>query len=576
MTPDPLAEEAALARGGSELSAGRLLLRVGFHTVLLVAMPFIVGGVTGFFAEVSQVSETLDALVRFSATLLLPVLVIQLVAISVKVSRERKALAVDGPLPPLATLRALDRHVRVLTDKGLGMFFGALLALVLALGFKFAELGIIAVLGLSLLYVVSAMGILMSTFVVARFEERLATRGGTIGREFIPVVVESGESVEESFHLERVPVPPGFTLRIHQQLPARLATESRHVVGADVSMQRVTVTRALRRTPRGDWRIGPADVVYSDLFGLTRVSVAQAASARLKVLPRLYPVVVAEAPRSYAKEEGSLTILRKMPTEDWFRFRDYLPGDDTRRIQWKLSVKLGRLQVRLPETVPVARRKVRLVLDNFVPAGWAVGEEAELVIGDALDRLVELWLSLARALSERGEEVLLVLPTGDPMAPFDEHPCKRGMQSRLRELGARVRWQSLTDFTHAGALLEKDQSMTVVTARFVPLPGLPPPMGATLTWVFLPIADALPGPVPGVEHATLKGAFMNHFDAGAEENATFLSFRRAKLRRRLETLRQSMERYTTEGSALVEATLRARGEPFYKVRRSGAAYMLEG
>lgn len=557
----------------------RVVVGIAFHTVLLAFMPFIVGGVTGFFAEVSQVSETFGALARFASMLLLPVLVLQFMGVAVKVRRERAAARDGGDVSTDALLESVHRHVRVLTDKGLGMFFGALLGVALALSFKFAELGIIAVLGLVTLYLLVAAGVVLSTFVVTRFEQRLATRRGTIGREFSPVLVEAGDSVEERFHFERVPVPAGFNLRVQQALPARLATESRHVVGPAVSQQRVTLSLPLRRTPRGDYHIGPAEIAYSDLFGLTRVSVAQAAGARLKVLPRLLPVGLGDTPRASAPEEGVLHVLRKFPTDDHFRFRDYVPGDDSRRIHWKLSLKVGRLQVRLPETVPVTPRKVRLVLDNFLPAGINPGEESDLVLGDALDHLVELWLSLARALTERGEHVTLVLPTGDDERPFEEVECRRGAQARWREVGARARWQTRTDFHQAASANERGLFIVVVTARFSPLPTLPQPQGAWLTWVFLPMVDELPGPVPGVDrfggHKPLD-AFVQPFPAGAEENQLAASGRRAKARKQLEAARVSAVRRAATDSVAVEAEIRARGEIFYRVRRSGPAYVLDG
>lgn len=549
-----------------------MLLGVLFHTVLLFALPFVVGGLTGLFADVSQVRETFSGLLRFAATLLFPVLIIQAIGISVKVRRELAALRAEGPLADGALLNVLHRHVRVMTDKGVGLFVAGLIAVSMSLGFKFAELGIIAILGLSTLYIVVAVGVIVSTFVVARFEDRLATSGGSIGREFSPVVVEAGESVEERFHFERVPVPPGFNLRVHQALPARLATESRHVVGNDVSLQRITLSRALRRTPRGSYHIGAADIAYSDLFGLVRVNVAQAASAKLKVLPRLHTVVLGETPRVLAPEEGVLSILRRMPTDDHFRFRDYVPGDDTRRIHWKLSVKLGRLQVRLPETVPVVRRKVRLVLDNHLPAMLATGDEAELILGDLLDRLVEVWISLARALSERGEDVTLVLPTGDPARPFEEVHCRRGTQMRWREMGAHARWQHLTDLQHIA--LQSDEFSAVITGRFSPIAAVPA-VGPRMTWVFVPPVDEVPGPVPTVQGLNASSAFVLPFPPGAEENGFMEMVRRANARKRLELMRANIETTARQGGAAAEGYFRSRGEPFYKVHRSGAAYVLD-
>lgn len=573
---DPRARDAPL----SETERLKLAAAVVFHTVLLAALPFVVGGLTGFFTDVSQVSDTFGGLARFASAVLLPLLVVQAVGIAVKVRREQAAWRKQGDdVPPHALLRSVHRHVRVMTDKGLGMFFGGLFAVSLSLTFKFAELGIIAVLGLVTLYLLVAVGVVLSTFVVTRFEERLATRGGVIGREFCPALVESGDSVEERFHFERVPVPAGFNLRIHQELPARLATESRHVVGAVSSGQRVTLARAIRRTPRGDYRIGPAEVAYSDLFGLTRVAVAQAAGARLRVLPRMFAVGMQDAPRSLAPEDGALTVMRRVPTEDFFRFRDYMPGDDTRRIHWKLSLKVGRLQVRLPETVPVTRRRVRLVLDNHAPWRLIGNPASELVLGDALDRLVEVWLSLAKALTERGENVTLVLPTGDPAKPFEELACRRGAQPLWRELGSRAAWQGTTDFHQAAASPERGLFIAVVTARFEPLPALPQPQGAWLTWVFLPLVDELPAPVPGTGRfgaATVGDAFVLAFPPGAEENNFLTAQRRLHARRALENARANVERMATAGSAAAEATIRARGEPFYRVRRVGAAYVLDG
>jgi uncharacterized protein (DUF58 family) len=541
--------------------------------VLLFALPFVVGGLTGLFADVSQVRETFSSLLRFAATLLFPVMLVVFVGIVVKVRRELAARRVDGPLRDGELLDVVHRHVRVMTDKGVGLFVGAVVSVALSLGFKFAELGIIAILGLSTLYAVVAVGVIVSTFVVARFEDRLATRGGSIGREFSPVVVEAGDSVEERFHFERVPVPPGFNLRVHQALPARLATESRHVVGNDVSLERISLTRALRRTPRGRYDIGPADIAYSDLFGLVRVNVAQAARAQLKVLPRLHTVVLGETPRVLAPEEGVLSVLRKLPTDDHFRFRDYAAGDDTRRIHWKLSVKLGKLQVRLPETVPVVRRKVRLVLDNHLPAHYAQGDEAALILGDLLDRLVEVWISLARALTERGEDVTLVLPTGDPVAPFEEVHCRRGTQPRWRELGAAARWQPLSDLQHI--TLQQNEFSAVITGRFHPILAVPA-IGARMTWVFVPPGPEVPAEVPSVEGLRAKTAFVLPFAPGAEENGFFEMTRRANARKRLELLRGTVQRAAEAGGATAEAYFRARAEPFYKVHRSGAAYVLDG
>ncbi len=547
-----------------------LVCKIGFHTVVLLLLPFFVGALTAFFTDVSQVSDTLSAMVRFALAMLLPVLVAQLIGIVVKVRRELEAIRARGERTEGALLPAVYRHVRVMTDKGLGLLAGGLISVMLSLSFKFAELGMIAVLGLTTLYVVVAVGILLSTFVVTRFEDRLAADGGSIGREFAPGVVESGDAVEERFHLERVPVPPGFNLRIQQELPTRLETESRHVVGSDVSRQRVTLTRALRRTPRGYYGIGPAEIVYTDLFGLTRVAVAQATGAQFRVLPRFQSVVLDESPRSLAREEGPMSALNKMPTEDYFRFRDYMPGDDTRRIHWKMSVKAGRLQVRLPETVPMVRRRVRLVLDNWLPPYL---DQHSVMLNDLMDRLVEVWISVARALTDRGEDVTLVIATGDPSRPYEELHCSRGTQPRWRDLGARAHWQYAGDLHHVAAAGAKNQYLVVVTARFAQLPTMP--RDANMTWIHVSAAEHVPGPVP--ETAVDRRAMIRlPFSPAAEENGWRGAHSRRMARQHLEKVRQYVLACCERGGPAAEAVIRGRGEAYYKVHRSGAAYMLVG
>ena len=165
-------------------SGALLVARVFFHTTLLAALPFIAGGLAGFFAEVSQVSETLPRLIERASVVLLPLLVVQGVCVFVKVRRELSLT--DAAPSARALLESVLRHTRVMTDKGLGLFFGALAAVVLSLTLKFAELGIIAVLGLSTLYAVVTVGVLLSTFVAQRYEGRLAARGGVkIGRAHV-------------------------------------------------------------------------------------------------------------------------------------------------------------------------------------------------------------------------------------------------------------------------------------------------------------------------------------------------------------------------------------------------------
>lgn len=545
-----------------------LVWRIAFHGILLFALPLIVGVLVSMFAEVSEVSETFTGMIQFVSLFLLPILFVQLLGIGIKVRRERRVRLAEGESGARALFASIHRNVRIITGKGMGLFILSLIAVVLALGLEWAQFGVVAVLGLSALYMAIALGVVASALVVTRFEQRLAARGGSLQRNFRPAVIEAGDAIDEEFHLDKVPVPPGFLLRIHQALPARFETESRYVINTNDSRRRLSLTRPIRRTPRGDYHVGPAEIYFTDIFGLTRVSVALTPGASVKVLPRHCPVALGESPRAPSRGEGVLSVLSKHPTEDYVRFRDYVPGDDARRIHWKLSVKVGRMQVRLPETAPVTRRRVRLVLDTF--AGMRANQDTGL-LDDLLDRLVELWLALARALTERGETVTLLLPTSDPAEPVVEMACRKGGQVRWADLGARAAWQREVDLDELPSAGEQKEQFVIVTARFLALPRL----GSHMTWVFIDPAHHIPAEVPGFKRRW-RDRVLLPFAAGADENGTMEGLRRRLALRMLERERKALAAAVGGAKSTFLASVQARGDGIYRVSRSGATYLLDG
>ncbi|MBI2894671.1 MAG: DUF58 domain-containing protein [Deltaproteobacteria bacterium] len=540
------------------------------HTTALCALPFLVGGITAYFVDVYEVTETLGELVRFCGFLLFPIMLLQLAGIAQKTRREVAVGRESGR--PIGWIEASYRHAKVLTGKGYFLLLVSLGALICALAIKWAQFGVMCVLGLTLVYVASTVGIVVSAFFVGDFAQKTAARRGRVSREMSPAVVSRGDEVEERFQLERVPVPFGFHLVIEDQLHHRLETESRHVASSNVSSRAVTLSGPVRRTPRGVFAIGPAQIWYQDILGLTRVAVAQAAHTTLKVLPRFRPVAIGDPPRSRSKDEDVLTIVSRMPTEDLFRFREYMPRDDTRRINWKLSMKVGRLHIRVPESVPVSRRRVRLVVDSFLPPGLA---NAQGPLEDVLDDLVEAWISLAKALVERGEQVTLVCAAARPGKPLalEELRCKRGSHLLWADLGSAVTWQSQLDLdamlvdSDSGRSAKDAAEPVVVTTRFCRLPDIG---GRRVTWVYLP-PSRHPAPVSG---DGMKAFFLLPFPTGADENSFAESLKRARLRGKRQRLEEWADRAVESGARAAEAQIRGRSEPVYRLQSHGITYTL--
>ncbi|MCB9779105.1 MAG: DUF58 domain-containing protein [Alphaproteobacteria bacterium] len=457
----------------------------------ILFLPFVVGLACSAFFDVSEVADTAGALTFVALVFILPPMALQVLGVIIKVGRERRMLREAGQLGASSTLASIHRHMRIVTPRGWGALFTGAFFVFLSLSAKWASLGLLAVLSLLLFYMVLGVSSFVSTFLVRSFQHGLGRSGGAITRELSPAVVVAGQPAEERFHLTKVPVPPGFLLLVEDRNVPQVQTESRYAVGAGARRTHVTVSGRFRHTPRGLHRFGPAQVYYQDVLGFTRVSVASLATAELKVLPRFRGLEILEPPRSRLEAPDVVCKPHRYATEDHFRFKEYHAGDDTRRIHWRLSIRTGTLQVRLPETKEQSTRQVILVLDSYLPRGRLLADAVGM--GKVLDHLVETWISLAAELEERGDKVTLVAVVDDGAG--QGHVAVERMEGsaghrRWQDLGARVRWQGAYDLPQVLGELDDDLHAVAVSSRFY-APPAESMGGDSFTWIYLPPLDAL-------------------------------------------------------------------------------------
>ncbi len=553
----------------------------------LFLLPFIVGGAASLFLETSEVEETGGVLLLLALLFVLPPLALQAVGVVVKVGRERVFLKKAGRLTFADTLASAHRHLRVVTPRGWAALVTGLTFVLLSLGFKWASLGMLAVLSLLLFYGVLGAASFLSTFQVRTFQRGLGRGRAGIRRELSPAVVLAGEEAEERLHLMRVPVPAGFTLLIEDENPPELETESRYAVGAGTRKKEVTLSGRLRKTPRGLHRLGPARIWFQDALGFTRMSVASLATAELKVLPRFRPLDILSPPRSRLEAPDVLTRPHRFANEDHFRFKEYMAGDDTRRIHWRLSIRTGQLQVRQPETREATTRQVVLVLDSYLPKGRML--EDAVGMGRILDSLVECWISLASELTERGDRVTLVaaVDNGRGITVVERLAGDGSDPRRWQDTGARVRWQGEMDLPRVVGTLGSGVHAVAVTARFFPPPPDALQGGADLTWVHLPPEVALGppeppfwqvlvGPGPGAPLRLLLGLVRLPAPAGSEENGLskqlnnfWRAWRGWSARARLRSLARREGQRT-------RSALEQRGDTLYVIEPGAHGHTLRG
>lgn len=556
------------------------LLRAGFHSTLLFVLPWVLGLAAGAVFDIGEVTETGASFFFYFMLIALPLLFLQLVSIVVRVRRETRAQATFGRRGFSVFVEAVDKHARLLTGRGLGMVMGASIALLCALGLKWGQFAVMAVAGLGLLYMCVTAATVASAFSILSFHERperTKRAQGNIERRMVPPLVTVGDPAQEEFTLSRVPIPPLYRLHISESLPDRLGGETRFALDRNASRESVTVRAPLMQTLRGVYEFGPAEIAYEDIFGLTRVTVASLARVGLRVLPRLSPVVFSKNPKDSSQGEGPFSKHVRFPTDDYYRIREYLRGDDVRRIHWKRSIQIGALQLRMPETVPYRPQEITLALDTYLPPQLDASSDH---VQDALDMLVEGWLSLARALVERGEKVtLLVAAWNGTTYEVKALPAKRSEISRWRSLGAEVRWQSQISPTqlalvHSGqtapnatpSRTKAASSMLWASAGLTPVPPPEGPDGCVV-WV-----DACAFSINQPKDRGLFRRLIAYpFPTGSDENRLKLRSLFSSKKPEAWTL-QEIRRHVDFGLG----AMRGQGIRIYPLRRRGAALVLGG
>src|SRR3954469_4358175 len=133
------------------------LLRAGFHTALLFVLPWLTGALVGMVFDVREVQETSGQFATIFSAVVLPMLLMQLAAIMVKIGREIRAQRASGKHGAGMVVAAIDRHVRVLTARGIGMAAASLAMVAVALSAKWAQFGVLAVAGLGMMYLASTI-----------------------------------------------------------------------------------------------------------------------------------------------------------------------------------------------------------------------------------------------------------------------------------------------------------------------------------------------------------------------------------------------------------------------------------
>jgi uncharacterized protein (DUF58 family) len=205
-------------------------------------------------------------------------------------------------------------------------------------------------------------------------------------------------------------------LLIEDRLPHGLSGRARYAVrGIEAAGER-EASLAVTAARRGRYDIGPMEVAIVDPFSLAHVRRRVLDTTPLLVYPRIEPLAL---PRDAGDRRSlSLSTLRQ-PTgargEDFYTLREYVEGDDLRKIHWPSTAKRSRYMIRQEETPWQTRATI--LLDDRAGAHEGFGESS------SFERAVEAAASLVDLYhrSGYGYRLLTAHQPGLPSSKRSEH-----------------------------------------------------------------------------------------------------------------------------------------------------------
>ncbi|MDX6225336.1 MAG: hypothetical protein QOE64_1712 [Frankiales bacterium] len=244
----------------------------------------------------------------------------------------------------------------------------------------------------------------------------------TATRSELPPRLRQGQSVQVRVDLE-VPRRTGLFV-LEERLHPALGRNRTVPVGGAGEAQRIdyTVTPRLR----GVYEVGPLVAVWSDPFGLTRRVTEVLPATEVVVHPSTEGVT--DRPLTRQWEDPPIRPPQSKPWPSGFEFygmRDYVLGDDLRRVVWKAVARTGRMLTR--ESEQGITDQVTIVLDTDIT------HHSPGVPSDTFEAGVRAAASLAVRHLRDGFTVTLLGPDGPIGQPT------RGERGRIPTLDAFAR-----------------------------------------------------------------------------------------------------------------------------------------
>lgn len=223
---------------------------------------------------------------------------------------------------------------------------------------------------------------LVGLVVIAVAVVRLGRHEISVTRKLPVRRVAAGQSLTVSLELANEGRGSAPLLLIEDRLPPGVAGQARFAVNGVEARGQRDAGYELLPSRRGRYTVGPLEIAFVDPFTLARLRVRSAGTEPILVHPRIEPLAL---PRDLGERRSLSASALRQPTgasgEDFYTLREYIEGDDLRKIHWPSTAKRERFMIRQEET-PWHTRSC-IVLDDVAGDGDRAGELA------AFERMVE-------------------------------------------------------------------------------------------------------------------------------------------------------------------------------------------
>lgn len=123
-----------------------------------------------------------------------------------------------------------------------------------------------------------------------------------------------------------------------------LVRGTNHLIASLAPEERVELVYTVRPLLKGDLEIGPLRIRSTDVLGLSAEDAVAAAPSSLVAAPAIESVErTSLGPRRTRPWFGHVTSRQIGAGSEFWGIREYVPGDEVRRINWKASARFGRL-----------------------------------------------------------------------------------------------------------------------------------------------------------------------------------------------------------------------------------------